>query len=742
MKKLAGGLLALVIAAFMSLVLAVPASAADPTDWFNVEGKKVPAKYHWGFDYWKYPTQSPPAGPASTYPRPSVPVSPSVNPSNTGGSYYFNQQKTRVTNPANTKPLTGTIIEPGKSVVRVPSTYAPISRFAVPVAMGFTKLWPGIGLGMGGTTLPPANWKELSASAGVPSACIEDAKNCDRASLDKMMTITNCGNGPAGTCEGLGAVGETGGSALNDWFKSDALPFLDSVWCTITSSCTNTDPIDSHNPSTLNKGCYTQYAIEPRADNNVTFHKKTTVLSAKPSNQVQGVYYDAFCSPDAQLKNNLTPQTSWEAVCIDATGKIASSNGSPFGGKQQITGSFVREDGTNIAPICSGGGQGVQPVKLLKIRIWSNGPIPPYDQAYYNGEGSGRYSKVEYSEWINPDPNLSTVEDTTITTTWDCTDALGKIWTNTQSTKGTAAAISPDCPAGSSLSRHDIKAKTPGQEAQTIDSGASVPGELGKYPDCAFGTCTIDVHVDGTRCTVGRQECGNWPAVNSTQPSRVKCMWGNYTVPTSDCYAISNGYKAETGVIYDPRSGTWIAPDAYGNPVMPNPEPWNQLNPTPQPGQAPTTGTGTGTGTTPGTGGFPGVGTSPSDNCVSPAWSWNPVDWVKSPAVCAIRDSFEPKTDVAARMQTISASLTTHPPFSWFSPVFTGPSGGGCPNWNIVLPNGTSTNAVCDSSFTAAITGVRAPMFGLLAAAMVWPLIRSLWYAAIPILRVTPSGGK
>jgi hypothetical protein len=33
-------------------------------------------------------------------------------------------------------------------------------------------------------------------------------------------------------------------------------------------------------------------------------------------------------------------------------------------------------------------------------------------------------------------------------------------------------------------------------------------------------------------------------------------------------------------------------------------------------------------------------------------------------------------------------------------------------------------------------------MFGIVASAMVWPLLRGIWYALIPIVRVTPTGSK
>jgi hypothetical protein len=371
-------------------------------------------------------------------------------------------------------------------------------------------------------------------------------------------------------------------------------------------------------------------------------------------------------------------------------------------------------------------------VRLFRVRIFN-----PLTQAEL--ERVAGYSIANYFEWVNPDPGMNSIEDAKITTSYECRTSDGVIYTFSETIVKTAAFIAPSCPAGSELVRHDISSVAPDGTKTTLDAGAEVPGSMLKYPDCAAKGCALEVYVDGTACTPARSECQTWPAVRAVQPSRVVCKWGSYVVPSSDCNALSNGYKTETGVVFDPKSGTWVAIDIYGNPVAPNAEPWNPVNPNPTPGATP----GTPTSTTPGTSapGFPTTGTSPADGCVSPAWSWNPVDWVKNPVICALKDAFVPKTDIKTRMDTISTAAAGTVPISWISTPIIGPSGGGCPNWTVQVA-GLSKNVVCESSFTAAVVGARGPMFGIVASAMIWPLLRSIWYALIPIVRVTPSGSR
>lgn len=293
--------------------------------------------------------------------------------------------------------------------------------------------------------------------------------------------------------------------------------------------------------------------------------------------------------------------------------------------------------------------------------------------------------------------------------------------------------------------------------------------------DPVFGKiCKFEIRVDGQPCVVGSPACASWAGLHRINPARVQCMYGGRVVDISGCAILEGAYvtggtpatKNNTDGNPDtwdepakvpywiphgyPQPGADPAPDPEikpgpppqpephpdtpfepnpepENPTEPNPEPENPTNPETPPNPEPV---------------FPRTGDNPSDNCVAPKWEWNPVHWVKNPVVCALVEAFVPKMDIKARSDALRDVTLTKPPLNLISPPVTGPSGGGCPNWVVSIPGEFSKNVVCGSSFTAAIVGARYAIFGMVVTAMVWPLVRSIWYAAIPILRVTPTGGK
>jgi hypothetical protein len=721
------------LAALLSVVLAVPANAAP---WVPPEPKNTPARYHWGFDYFKPLTQGPSGGASSQLPRAPLPVSPTVHPSVTGPassgpSYYLNQAKTRALNPANI-PLEGKIIQPDRTVVRTWSSYGPVVKFAPPPGLGWGRLLGSVGVGIGGVSEPPENWKQIAAGQGIPSTCVENVKNCTPEQTRAVVNITSCGLN--GNCAAIGATGAGGEADLSKWFKNDALPFLEGLWANLTGQKGGSiAPADTHQ-NVYPRGCFRDIGIEHRGGNSITLHYGGEITSPRPpAGGVERDWWDYHCAP-AVMAGSWVPGMNVQTVCKDSKGMTKDPDGNSYS-KTLASDNFDPATGFNTVGLCGAewlGGENYIASVLFQVRV-----INVDTQAFYDASPSS-YSAVRYSQWVNPNPEANTIENTKITTAWDCRDTAGQIYTYTKSVTKIAAAVAPDCPVGTDLVKHNIKADDGAGTVTTIDAGAEKPGTMAQFPECSGAGCTLSVHVDGVPCTVSRSECQTWPAVAAVTPSRVVCKWGSYNVPTSDCYGIANGYKSETGTVFDPKAGTWVAIDTHGNPVAPNPEPWNPTNPNPTPGTTP------GTATPPATGGFPVTGTNPatSPSCDAPGWSWNPVEWVKNPVVCALADAFVPKTDITARMTTIQTIAVDKPPMNWlFPPPMVGPAAAGCPNWNIKVA-GLTQNVVCDSSFTAALVGVRAPMFGLIAAAMVWPLMRGIWYAAIPILRVTPTSSK
>jgi hypothetical protein len=278
--------------------------------------------------------------------------------------------------------------------------------------------------------------------------------------------------------------------------------------------------------------------------------------------------------------------------------------------------------------------------------------------------------------------------------------------------------------------------------------------------DPALGqVCKMQIYVDGVPCVVGSPACASWAGLARVNPGRVQCYYGGNVVDISGCGIIEGAYvTGGTPYVKDNIDGdpnTWQDPAKIpgyvphiDTPAGPEADPTVTPGPAPSPSPPPDIGTDPTPDPTPDPGGdptpdpFPNDGSSPSDDCVSPTWSWNPVDWVKSPVICAIKAVFVPKTDVKTGLTDLQNKLKTKPPVSWLvvPPVFSGPGGGACPGWTVTV-GAFSENVVCGSSFTNAVVGSRGFIFALVLVGMIWPLIRSVWYAAIPILRVSPSGG-
>ena len=297
--------------------------------------------------------------------------------------------------------------------------------------------------------------------------------------------------------------------------------------------------------------------------------------------------------------------------------------------------------------------------------------------------------------------------------------------------------------------------------------------------------CKTEVHIDGFPCIVGSRACMDWAGLFKKNPGRVECFFGTRKVDVSLCFPLEDAYVPGGSVATeantdgdpntrdDPRTipGWWpkeVGPEGVpvqdpdweddwapdypkpdpdpdpdvdldlvtptnpepdpsssptpspnpSNPTDPNPEPSNPTNPEPEPPV------------------FPNPDGGKDDAC-GYTWAWNPFSWVGKQLECA----FVPKTDIKDRVTKTRDVILGKPPIVWLSPAgIQGPGNSGCPNW-VVTVGSFSKNVVCDSAFIDALVGIRTPLFNLVAAAMMWPLIRGIWYACIPILRVAPSSG-
>lgn len=237
----------------------------------------------------------------------------------------------------------------------------------------------------------------------------------------------------------------------------------------------------------------------------------------------------------------------------------------------------------------------------------------------------------------------------------------------------------------------------------TIGSQTSTLGGFSydhqKYPDCVGGGCEFAVFIDGRPCRVGIAECYDWMQLEPK--SRLKCEYGPYALGFADCAPMEFAYRTESGMVLEPEPqpgkaprwvpakpdgspatelgpGTYWTPDPYPNPNYKPNEGWDpSKNPAPLPG-LPTTGVNP----NPNPGGSPLVDPETGKNCMSAAWSWNPVNWVLTPVKCAMVWAFVPKKEAVTGVQTkLRTSVDKSGASGWFQ-AGTGlvaiPDGGGC----------------------------------------------------------------
>lgn len=312
----------------------------------------------------------------------------------------------------------------------------------------------------------------------------------------------------------------------------------------------------------------------------------------------------------------------------------------------------------------------------------------------------------------------------------ECIDSSGNLSTIEAESSGDMVRL-PSCAAagkGHGTGKTTITGLAPGlapSEEKTLWETAA-PARSTETPLCdsiiPSDGCVLEVLKNDQPCTVGDPECGNWESEAAKDPAKYKCKFGPYTLPMAQCAMLSRAYITGGSLLSDPHGAPSAAP-APG--TYPNGQPVAAPAPTITTvpgGSAPAPAPGTTTG---------------SASCFPGGWEvFNPM-WIVDGISC----SFIPKMDITQRVGQLQALAGTKAPLSWMQPTMTGPGGSGCPAWVVEVP-GYSKNVVCESSFTAAIVGARGPLFGIVAAAMIWPLFRSLWYAAIPVLRVTPGSSK
>lgn len=237
--------------------------------------------------------------------------------------------------------------------------------------------------------------------------------------------------------------------------------------------------------------------------------------------------------------------------------------------------------------------------------------------------------------------------------------------------------------------------------------------------------CKMTITIDSKPCTVGTWECEHWTDLYkdpATKP-RVGCTYGPYTLEVDQCKVMEPAY----------RPGGAPATDAN---IDGDPATQNNTQPSGSQYTAPGSPTVPGGAAT----GAPAGSTPEEQQCFPQGWAMlNPVEWVMKPVGCALKAAFVPSKDVQTRVTGMQAKFSDKVPISWFGGSMTAVSGGACPtNWALDVA-GEHVSLICGTPAEGILLTFRPIMGAMLVIAALWPLIRSLFYAAIPIFKVTPS---
>lgn len=219
-----------------------------------------------------------------------------------------------------------------------------------------------------------------------------------------------------------------------------------------------------------------------------------------------------------------------------------------------------------------------------------------------------------------------------------------------------APTVCPELPEGGVLEGWKIDLLGGPEELTLMEQ--DVTPEYGNwsstYPECADGTCMLDLQRVDTSCFIVPGPCADWFS-DPDKSSTYNCRYGEHAVPLSECNVYAPTFKPDattTGQTYgDPETGeasqTTIPADqgAYGTPVL-----------------------------------------DPENNRVCFPTGWgvlNPVEWVTKPVQCALQWAFVPRPSA---VQAVGNTVKTA--FDETSIAQTGRLVSGLP---ALIPAGTSS---------------------------------------------------
>lgn len=231
--------------------------------------------------------------------------------------------------------------------------------------------------------------------------------------------------------------------------------------------------------------------------------------------------------------------------------------------------------------------------------------------------------------------------------------------------------------------------------------------------DCVGGGCQLllERRSDPTSqrwlsCFANPSLCAQWLPETEAGSQEYRCTYAGVAVAIDECKVY--GPTFSDGVYGDPTTGD------------PVPDPADPTDPS-----------------------------TPEDDACPPPFTWSSMVnpwWYYKGVACALSDAFVPKTDPMTQLAPLAAQASGKAPISWLTglsdaftevPVPGGPSS--CPDWNVRVGEDYTENVVCESSFIDALVVARPIITGMMLALAFYPLLRSIWYSILPVVRVTPT---
>jgi hypothetical protein len=239
------------------------------------------------------------------------------------------------------------------------------------------------------------------------------------------------------------------------------------------------------------------------------------------------------------------------------------------------------------------------------------------------------------------------------------------------------------------------------------------------HPTCGDGHCKLvlwrkDQGTARLSCFAQPELCTEWYE-SPTKAAEFECTYGGTVVALSEC----NAYRR----VFDPaRSVTSTGKPNTADPVTGTPIEASTPAGEPDPAQ---------------------------DSSCPPSFgltsALNPF-WYYKMTVCALDYVFVPQSDIAAQVSGVAGNFTSRAPVSWldegsaFGRQMVPVGAGACPDW-VVHVGSFSQNVVCGSSYTNAIRDLRPVFTAMMLLTAFAPLMRSLWYAVLPVVRPVPTSG-